>query len=872
MDQDRKQSDAVFTGRTRARTPKRSVLVADRLARWVITLGGVGSILAVSMVGLFLFYVVVPLFLPPKVDEQAAFAAADARGRPAHTAVNEYLTMSWTLDRDGEVIVRRLSDGEVLSRLTVPDAAQLTCWSFSIGDDRCAFGYADGTVRLGRVGFDTEFLPPEDIPQRLQDLPVGESAPLGHGMVERTPEAQFRHQELAIELGPPVALTPSPLVLVDQSLTTGGPVFAALDAAGTLYVEELRERTNLLTGETTVTTRGGELDLAGEGLLGERGIQPSHLLLTGLGDEVMLAWNGGRLLRIDTSDKRNPQLAGENDLVPEKGRRLTALAFQIGKSSLVSGDDLGRVRVWFRVRDEESADEGGHVLVLAHDLTAGEAPVTQIVPSARLRMVAVGFADGTAALYHITSDQRLLEISVGQGDEPVSTLALGPRDDVLLAQAGGETEIWAIDAPHPEANVRSLLQKVWYEGYDEPAYVWQSSAATDAFEPKYSLTPLIFGTLKATFYSLLFGLPLAWFAAVYTSEFLNPRTKARIKPTIELMASLPSVVLGFLAALVFAPFLERWVPETLTALATVPFCFLLGSYLWQLLPRELALRLDWAKLPLMILMLPVGLLLARALGPQVEARLFAGDINAWLDGQIGTGTAGWLVLLLPVSGLVVFLVQTQYVDTVLRRQGADWSRLQFTLVDLARFLAGCAATVVLALGISALLAAAGLDPRGSYLDTYVQRNALVVGVVMGFAIIPIIYTISEDALSAVPDHLRAASLGAGATPWQTAVRVIVPPATSGLFSAMMIGLGRAVGETMIVLMAAGNTPVMEWNIFNGFRTLSANIAVELPEAVQNSTHYRTLFLAALTLFLITFVLNTAAEAVRIRFRKKSLEL
>ncbi len=153
-----------------------------------------------------------------------------------------------------------------------------------------------------------------------------------------------------------------------------------------------------------------------------------------------------------------------------------------------------------------------------------------------------------------------------------------------------------------------------------------------------------------------------------------------------------------------------------------------------------------------------------------------------------------------------------------------------------------------------------------------QRNALVVGVVMGFAIIPIIYTISEDALSAVPEHLRAASLGAGATPWQTAVRVIVPPAISGLFSAMMIGLGRAVGETMIVLMAAGNTPVMEWNIFNGFRTLSANIAVELPEAVQNSTHYRTLFLAALTLFIMTFILNTAAEAVRLRFRKKSLEL
>jgi phosphate transport system permease protein len=143
---------------------------------------------------------------------------------------------------------------------------------------------------------------------------------------------------------------------------------------------------------------------------------------------------------------------------------------------------------------------------------------------------------------------------------------------------------------------------------------------------------------------------------------------------------------------------------------------------------------------------------------------------------------------------------------------------------------------------------------------------------MGFAIIPIIYTISDDALTSVPDHLRSASLASGATPWQTTVRVIVPTAMSGLFSAVMIGLGRAVGETMIVLMAAGNTPILEWNIFNGFRTLAANIAVELPEAVVGSTHYRILFLAALTLFVITFIVNTVAEVIRQRFRKRAFEL
>jgi phosphate transport system permease protein len=164
------------------------------------------------------------------------------------------------------------------------------------------------------------------------------------------------------------------------------------------------------------------------------------------------------------------------------------------------------------------------------------------------------------------------------------------------------------------------------------------------------------------------------------------------------------------------------------------------------------------------------------------------------------------------------------------------------------------------------------DPRGSYIDQYGQRNALVVGFIMGFAVIPIIYTIADDAMSAVPDHLRSASLGAGATRWQTAVRIVVPTSMSGLFSAVMIGFGRAVGETMIVLMAAGNTPIMEWNIFSGFRTLSANIAVEMMEAVEGSTNYRTLFLTAVILFSMTFVINTIAEKIRQSYRKKAYQL
>ena len=200
------------------------------------------------------------------------------------------------------------------------------------------------------------------------------------------------------------------------------------------------------------------------------------------------------------------------------------------------------------------------------------------------------------------------------------------------------------------------------------------------------------------------------------------------------------------------------------------------------------------------------------------------------------------------------------------------TRERAALVALARFMASLVMVVAFAWLGAVLLDGVGWDPRGNVVGTYVQRNSLIVGFVMGFAIIPIIYTLADDALSTVPEHLRSASLGAGATPWQTTTWIVVPTAMSGLFSAVIVGLGRAVGETMIVLMAAGSTPIMEWNIFNGFRTLSANIAIELPEAAQGTTHYRTLFFAAVVLLAFTSVLNTIAELVRIRFRRRAFQL
>ncbi|MGE3780226.1 MAG: ABC transporter permease subunit [Pirellulaceae bacterium] len=510
-------------------------------------------------------------------------------------------------------------------------------------------------------------------------------------------------------------------------------------------------------------------------------------------------------------------------------------------------------------------------LSLVHDLSQPGAGFTSLRSSERGRMIVAGGQDGMVRVFQVTTEKQVLARAAVSGTR-VDRVLMAPKEDGLLAKAGDTLWIANFAARHPEVTWTSLFGKVWYVGYDEPQYMWQSSYATSAPEMKLSLAPLVFGTVKATFYTMLFAAPLALLAAIYSSEFMHPRVRIWVKPAIEMMASLPSVVLGFLAALVFAPVVEGHVTAAISGLYLTPVMYLFAAHLWQALPQRLLVRWTRFRLVLLAIPLPLSVVSSLQLEPMIERWLFAGNITRWLDGQTGTGVGAWLLLLLPLCAVGTTVVIVTQINPRLRTFLGDCTRAQSVALGLLKFMLATALTVLLAVMMSWLLDQAGWDPRGSFVSTYTQRNALIVGAVMGFAVIPIIYTIADDALSTVPQHLRSASLGCGATEWQTAIRVVVPTAMSGLFSALMIGLGRAVGETMIVLMAGGNTPVMEWNPFNGFRTLSANIATELPEAVRDSTHYRTLFFAALTLFLLTFFLNTIAELVRIRFRRRAYQL
>src|SRR5690606_7724435 len=314
-------------------------------------------------------------------------------------------------------------------------------------------------------------------------------------------------------------------------------------------------------------------------------------------------------------------------------------------------------------------------------------------------------------------------------------------------------------------------------------------SASNEFEPKFSLLPLSFGTLKAAFYAMLVAMPLAILGAIFTAYFMRPAMRRLVKPAVEVMEALPTVILGFLAGLWLAPLLEANLAALLLLVVFIPLGILLAGWSWERLPAGVRGAVPAGVEPA-LLVLPVLALgwLAFALGRPVEAAFFGGHLPQWLSGVLG---------------------------------------IEFS-----------------------------------------QRNSLVVGIAMGFAVIPVIFSIAEDAVFGVPKHLSDGSLALGATPWQPLVRVVLPTASPGIFSAVMIGFGRAVGETMIVLMATGNTPVMSWNIFEGMRTLSANIAVEMPESEVGSTHYRVLFLTAMVLFLFTFLFNTAAEIVRQRLRRR----
>ncbi len=851
---------------------RRWVLIADKVADKVITVGGIGVIVAVLGMLVFLIFEVLPLFHGGTVDFAKSYTLPTSSSRTMALSMDEYLTMGAALRQDGSIALWHAKSGAALQPLMMDlGGKKITAFSSTLDNSGFAVGFEDGSVQFGRLKFSADIIEEADVPEAAEKLNDAQRTD-GTAIYTTIPGRRVRKVSAAIELDEPVTVSDAgkPIIALDYHLSTFGErpkrTFVTVDADGVAQVSLAESKLNLMTGASKTT-------LSKVNLPPIPGNTPiTKALVNDAGEEAFFVDANSTVHRFNLRASDNPVLAESVRLTPD-GVRLTTLGFLTGQRSLVVGGSDGSVSIYFLLRNDKAPSKDGYQLVKTREFEPQTSPVTAFAATTRGKTFATGDESGNVLVRHGTSQATLLRLTTKPVQDAPPLLMFSPRMDGLIDLTANTLNIWGLNIPHPEVSFKTLFGKVWYEGYSEPGYTWQSTGATDEFEPKMSLVPLIFGTVKATVYSLLFAIPIALLSAIYTSEFLPLKVRSKVKPVMEIMASIPSVVLGFVAALVLSPIVETWIAAILLAFFVGPVTLIVMAFLWQLLPPTLAVKFDGVpKFLFMFVVLIFALYLAYRLGPLFEHIFFAGNFTTWVTGAIG-GPAPFLFLMnLPVIGLLVSWLFARYYNYRFRTYILARPMPYSALLDLSRWLGLTIITLILSYISAKLMTWAGLDPRKEFMGSYVQRNTLIVGFAMGFAVIPLIYTLAEDALSSVPEHLRSASLGCGATPWQTAKWIILPTAISGVFSAIMIGMGRAVGETMIVVMSAGNTPLIDWNIFNGLRALSANIAVELPEAPKDGSLYRVLFLTGLVLFSMTFVINTIAELVRIHFRKRATQL
>lgn len=724
----------------------------DGFARYFVGIGGVGAIVAILLIFFYLIYVVIPLFSGAHMEVAQRFAVPGG-SETLHLSMDEQTEIGLRYTRDGHAVFFRTLDGTVIADQAIELPANTRVTSFAAGAPGSEFamlGLSNGWAIAVKSRYVATFVEGKRTLTPQLEFPLG-NAPIvvdlsGQALVHLAAQQEGEHTTL-------VAATQDNRVLLTS--------FQRAEA----MLGEI--------GELTTTTREVQ-----------RSTEPiTRLLLNPEQRRLYIADRSGQITYVDVHDQSKPRVIHSLSVV-ERGLQVTSLEFLSGGISLLVGMSDGSITQWFPVRDSH----GNELLTNIRTFKVGNAAINRIAPEYFRKGFIATDAAGFLGLYHSTAHRTLLVQPAAT--TAVQHIAIGPRANALLAEdSNQQMAFWKIDNEYPEISWSTLWNKVWYESYDEPQWLWQSSASTNTFEPKFSFTPLAFGTLKAAFYAILVAVPLALLGAIYTAHFMSPRMREMVKPTVEIMGAVPTVVLGFLAGLWLAPFAEKYLPGVFSALVFVPLGVLLFAYAWRVLPLGIRTRVHDGWYAAVLIPLIIALTWAAlAFSPTMELWWFGGDMRLWMSEELGIA--------------------------------------------------------------------------------FDQRNSLIVGIAMGFAVTPTIFTMAEDAIFSVPRHLVNGSLALGATAWQTLWRVVLLTASPGIFSAVIIGLGRAVGETMIVLMATGNTPVMDFSVFSGMRTLSANIAVEMPESELGSTHYRLLFLAALVLFMFTFVVNTAAETVRQRLRRK----
>lgn len=733
-----------FADTPQARARIKRLRRLDKIIAGTITTGGLLIILAVFGIFAFVFGEAVPLFLGSSAELVTTRPAVTGGAKALAVAIDEYGQRPVMLTDAGKLRILDLVGGNADVDVALDGLGAATITTGVVAHEAPVFaaGTSDGRVLVAGIAFEPRF---------ADGKRVGQDA------------------SVAWQFAVPMHDDGAPIERI--ALSSDGNRVTIVAAAK----DRLKFATRRAKGIGTSPKFGDVSELvAGKSI--------TSVALTGSADHAAVGFADGRFFLFDL-DKADATL--KENLDSGSSEPVSALSWVFGGQTLLVGSADGRVSGWQGIR---SGPSSARTLTRVREFDAFDSAVADFMPSQRNKCFLAAARSGALRVEHSTT-QRIIS-DLGRTGAAFAAIGYAPKaDGVVAIDADGTLNAWRVDADHADVSLAALFAPVLYENYDEPDFVWQSTGGSDDYEPKYSLVPLIFGSLKGVLYAMLFSAPLAILAALYVSQFATPKARSIVKPTVELMGALPSVVVGFLAGLWLSPAVDSDMGHTVGLLLALPLTIVLAAFVSSRLPQRVRNRVAFGREVLFLVpFLGAGVGLAWLAAGPLEQTLFDGDLKSWL-------------------------VKT---------------------FELA----------------------------------YDPRNCVIVGIALGFAVIPIVFTVAEDSMSNVPKALRAASEALGASRWQTAWRLVLPAASPGIFAALMLGFGRAIGETMIVVMATGNTPILDLSPFNGMRTISASIATEIPEAPVDGSLYRVLFLSGSLLFVFAFLINTAAEVVGASLRKR----